>query len=103
MSAEWSIILLNAVIIVIAYVWVYPKLAGKNINKVAAFDCVASGLALIIVANKYWGKGVEFSFLQFELNWFWFTLISYSVIEIPIALWYFRASLIKGNTDSKDE
>ncbi len=103
MSAELSIILLNAVIIAIAYAWVYPTTAGKNINKVALFDCVASGLAIVIVANKYWGKGIEFNSLLFELNWFWFTLLSYSVIEIPIALWYFRASLIKGNTDSKGD
>lgn len=97
MSAELSIILLNAVIIVIAYAWVYPKLAGKNINKVAIFDCVTSGLALVIVANKYWGQLIEFNFLWFELNWFWFTLLSYSVIELPIAIWYFKANLTKGN------
>jgi len=96
MSAELSIILLNVVIILIAYVWVYPTLAGKNINKVAALDCVTSGLALVIVANKYWGQSVGFNFLQFELNWFWFTLISYSIIEIPIALWYFKVGLSKG-------
>ncbi|PKG85014.1 hypothetical protein CXF85_05230 [Colwellia sp. 75C3] len=95
MSAELSVLLLNAVIIVIAYTWVYPKLAGKDINKVAIFDCVTSGLALVIVANKYWGSGIELNFLLFELNWFWFTLLSYSVIEIPVAIWYFRASLTK--------
>ncbi len=96
MSAEFSVILLNAVIILIAYVWVYPKLAGKNLNKVALLDCVTSGLALVIVANKYWGQGVEFNFLQFDVNWFWFTLITYCIIEIPIALWYFKTELSKG-------
>lgn len=96
MSAEFTIILLNAVIIIIAYVSVYPKLAGKNLNRVALFDCLASGLALVIVANKYWGTDVSFDFLIAELNWFWFTLLSYSIIEIPVALWYFRASLPKG-------
>jgi hypothetical protein len=95
MSVELSITLLNAVIIVIAYVWVYPTLAGKNINKVAIFDCVTSGIALVIVANKYWGSGIELKFLLFELNWFWFTLLNYSVIEIPVAIWYFRSSLTK--------
>ena len=97
MSAEFTIILLNAVIIIIAYVSVYPKLAGKNLNRVALFDCLASGLALVIVANKYWGTDASFDFLIAELNWFWFTLLSYSIIEIPVALWYFRASLPKSN------
>ena len=73
MSAELSIILLNSVIIAMVYVWVYPKIAGKDINKVALFDCVASGLALIIVASKYWGSETYFEFLFMQLNWFWFT------------------------------
>lgn len=90
MSAELSILLLNTVIILIAYLSLYPKVAGKNINKIAALDCIASGVALMIVANKYWNSGVEFEFLFMQLNWFWYTLLSYSVIEIPIALWYFR-------------
>ncbi len=95
MSAELTIILLNLAIIIIAYISVYPKLAGKNINKVALYDCVASGVAISIVANKYWGSGAEFEFLFMQLNWFWFTLLSYSVIEIPIAFWYFRELLEK--------
>jgi hypothetical protein len=95
MSGELSIFLLNAVIIVIAYLSVYPKLAGKDINKVALYDCIASGLAIGIVASKYWGTDANFEFLFMQLNWFWFTLISYSVIEIPIALWYFRELLEK--------
>lgn len=97
MTAEFSIVLLNAVIIVIAYLWVYPKLAGKDINKVALYDCVASGLALIIVASKYWGTVTQFYFLSMQLNWFWFTMLSYGVIEIPIALWYFREQLLTKN------
>jgi len=90
MPAELTIVLLNLVIIIIAYLSVYPKLAGKDINKVALYDCVTSGIAIMIVATKYWGTGVEFEFLFMQLNWFWFTLISYSVLEIPVALWYFR-------------
>ena len=95
MSIELSIVLLNVVIIVIAYFSVYPKIAGKDINKVALYDCIASGLAIGIVASKYWGTDSYFEFLFMQLNWFWFTLISYSVIEIPIALWYFREFLEK--------
>jgi len=90
MSAELSIVLLNVVIIVIAYFSVYPKVAGKDTNKVALYDCIASGLAITIVASKYWGTDTYFEFLFMQLNWFWFTLISYTIIEIPVALWYFR-------------
>lgn len=95
MSAELSILLLNAAIIFIAYLSVYPKLAGSNINKVALCDCVASLFALSIVGYKYWGSGQSFDFIFMEMNWFWFTLVSYSVIEIPIALWYFSKVRMK--------
>lgn len=94
MSAELSIILLNAVIIVIAYSSVYPKFAGKNLTKIALCDLACSGLALLIVAYKYWGTAVEFDFLLLQLNWFWFTLLSYSIFEIPIAYWYFSSKLV---------
>lgn len=95
MSAEMSIILLNVVIVALVYFWVYPKVAGSNLNKVALYDCVASGLALMIVGSKYWGSDIHFEFLIFKLNWFWFTLLSYGVIELPIALWYFKKQLPK--------
>lgn len=90
MSAELSIVLLNTVILIIAYVSVYPKLAGKDLNKVAILDGVTMSLALFIVAMKYWEADVIFDLWRMELNWFWFTFISYSLIEIPIALWYFK-------------
>ena len=93
MSIEFSIMLLNAVIIILAYFIVYPKVAGQSLNKVALFDCITTSLALIIVANKYWNSGISLSFFTFQVNWFWFTLLTFSMIEVPIALWYFRKVL----------
>ncbi|MFQ3264699.1 MAG: hypothetical protein ACI9U5_000565 [Colwellia sp.] len=55
-------------IITIAYVLAYQMLVDQNINKVAIFVCVTSGLARLIVTNKYWGGSIEFNVLLFELN-----------------------------------
>ena len=93
MTAELSILLLNTSIIVLAYAVVYPKVAGLYLHRVALLDGIATSVAFIIVASKYWGSGLVFSFITVEVSWFWFTLLSYCVIEIPIALWYFRALL----------
>ena len=97
---ELTIIALNTVILLIAYLSVYPKIAGVDINKVALFDIFSSGLALLIVGIKYWGTGQEFNlaFMQLKLhfNWFWFTFISYGLLEVPIAVWYFRSLIFKG-------
>lgn len=92
-SPEFAIMLLNSAILLVAYLSVYPKLAGYNLNKVAWLDMAASCLALIIVGYKYWGTGQGFSLILVEANWFWFTLASYMVLEIPISLWYFRKLL----------
>lgn len=89
-TPELAVLLLNAVIIAVAYLSVYPKLAGYDINKVALLDIIASCLALAIVGYKYWGTGQSFSLLIGEANWFWFTLVTYALMEIPVSLWYFR-------------
>ena len=100
MTAELSIILLNVTILLLAYTWLYPKIAGKNLQKVAQFDFLVSALPLIIVASKYWGLAIVFDFLSYQLNWFWFTLLSYSLIEIPIAIWYFSTLWRKSDRES---
>jgi len=96
---ELSIITLNFVILLTSYLAIYPKIAGVELNKVAFFDLFASGLALLIVGIKYGGTGQEFTLafmqLNIQINWFWFTFISYGLLEIPIALWYFRTLLFK--------
>jgi hypothetical protein len=92
---ELPIILLNVVIIILAYLVFYPKQAMTDINKIAYYDLFMSGLALFIVGLKYWGVDQAFSLFVIEVNWFWFTLITYTLIEIPVLLWNFRKVLFK--------
>ena len=80
---ELAIVILNVIIVFVAYFSVYPKLAGNNVNKIAMYDLIASGLALFIVGIKFWGSDYQFSLIITDVNWFWFTLITYSVIEFP--------------------
>ena len=68
MTIELSIVLLNVVIIILAYRAIYPKLAGKDLHKVALLDAVTTSIALIIVGSKYWDSGVVLSFITFETN-----------------------------------
>ncbi|MBU2892856.1 hypothetical protein KO495_05905 [Colwellia sp. D2M02] len=94
-SPELSILLLNLVIVLVAYLSVYPKLAGNSFNKISFYDMFTSGFALLVVGLNYWGSGHEFSLLTFNVNWFWFTLVTYGAIEIPIAIWYFKKQDVK--------
>lgn len=89
-SPELSIIFLNLVIVLVAYLSIYPKLAGNNFNKISFYDIFTTGFSLLVVGFNYWGSGYEFNLLVSNVNWFWFTLVTYGVIEIPVAIWYFK-------------
>ncbi len=92
--SELAIIVLNLIIILVAYLSVYPKLAGNSFNKISFYDVFASGLALGIVGLQFWGTGYEFNLLITKVNWFWYTLVTYGAIEIPVMLWYFKKNKI---------
>lgn len=94
-SAELSIIALNLVIISMAYLSIYPKLAGNDLKKITLLDILLSGFALLVVGLTYWKSSYEFNLLTYSSNWFWFTLTSYFIIEIPFILWYIRNQKMK--------
>ena len=76
------------VVVAGSYLFIFPKIAGKNIDKIALFDLACWVFVFLLVGFKYWGLGYEFSLLLFSTNWFWFTFIIYSAIEIPFFIWY---------------
>jgi len=86
--AELSIISPALVVIVGCYLYIYPKIAGNNIDKLALCDLACFTFVLVLVGLKYWGSGYEFSLLLFSTNWFWFSFIVYGAIEIPFFIWY---------------
>ncbi|GAA6206113.1 MULTISPECIES: hypothetical protein [Thalassotalea] len=96
-TPELSIIVLNLFIILVAYISIYPKLAGNSFNKISFYDIFASGFSLVLVGFNYWESSYQFSLLVTKTNWFWFTFISYAIIEIPIMIWYFKKRKVKIN------
>ena len=86
--AELSIISPVLVVVAGGYLFIFPKIAGKNIDKIALFDLACWVFVFVLVGFKYWGSGYEFSLLLFSTNWFWFTFIVYGGIEIPFFIWY---------------
>jgi len=89
-TPELLVIFLNVSIVLVAYLSVYPKLAGNSFKKISFYDLFMSGLVLFVVGLKFGDSDYEFSLLIFNVNWFWYTLATYAAIEIPIMLWYFK-------------
>lgn len=90
LNPEQTLLLLNVILVVIVYFVVLPARCGDNMNKILANDAVATAISIAIAGYLFWGSQIEFSLFFFEVNWFWFAFISYMLIEIPFALWYFR-------------
>lgn len=95
MTPELLVLGLNAVVVLVAYFSIYPKVAGSDFTKIAFYDFFCSGFALLVVGLSYWGSGIEFDLLLIKVNWFWFTLATYALIEIPICLWYIKKHKVK--------
>ncbi len=90
LNAELVVIMLNISIIFFSYLWLYPKVAGSDIYKVSTYDLVASVVAITISATLFWDSGIIFDAFFMTLNWFWFTLLTYFIIELPFIIWYFK-------------
>ena len=90
MAPESLVLMINLTIAIIAYFIVHPRTAGADLNKLSMSDLGASVASLVVCGSLFWDSGVEFSVLVTTLNWFWFALLSYFVIELPFALWYLK-------------
>lgn len=87
-TSEAVILLINTTIIAIGYLFIYPKRCGNDINKLATNDFYSSVISISIAGLLFWGKEMEFDALFFSSNWFWFSLLTYFVIEVPVFIFY---------------
>jgi hypothetical protein len=87
-NPELIIILLNAVVVPVAYLLIYPKAAGSDVNKIAINDVIASAISIVVAGSMFWGSNQEFNAIFTSVNWFWFTILTYAAIEIPFMIWY---------------
>ncbi len=90
MTPETTILILNAVILGLAYLVIYPKSVGSDLNKLLINDVIASLIAITVAGSVYWGSGYQFNLIVTTLDWFWFTFLTYAVLEIPLMLWYLK-------------
>jgi len=80
MTPELTLIVLAATVIALGYGFIYPRFAGNDFKRVSMQDVFATAVTL---------------FIGFKLNWFWFTLLTYLIIEIPVCLLYAKKHNMK--------
>ncbi|MFM6770175.1 MAG: hypothetical protein ACKPKD_00385 [Microcystis panniformis] len=81
---EAQLLIINATILAVAYLGIYPAVKNITMTLMMALDAVLSGLSLIVAGALYWGSGVEFSLLLFSTNWAVFAIVTMLVMEFPL-------------------
>ena len=90
LTHEIVILIINTLLIAFAYLWLYPKVVVDDIKKILNYDLLTSLVSVGIAGYFYMGKGLVFDTFVSQTDWFWFAFISFFIIEVPFALWYFK-------------
>lgn len=90
MAPELQLLILNAVIVLIAYLGIYPGMRRITLPRMMAVDMVLTALALGVAAALFWGSGTRFSLLLISVNWAVFSFLTLLVMEIPMLIWFCR-------------
>ena len=89
-SPEAQLLIINATILAVAYLGIYPAQKNITITRMMALDAVLTGLSLIVAGALFWGSGVEFSLLLFSTNWAVFAIVTMLIMEFPLFQWFCR-------------
>jgi len=90
MAPELQILMINAVCLGVAYLFILPGLARKTLKALALSDLAVSVLALGTAGMLFWDSGIRFSLLVFEVNWLVFALVTFAAMEVPLFLRFVR-------------
>jgi len=75
----------------LAYLWIYPTYAGRNVKLMSYLDIVATFIPAGVSAILFWESDSAFNFFGIELNWFIYSILAYMIIEIPVFILYVKA------------
>lgn len=74
-----------------SYFWIYPTYAGNDVKKMAWLDFALGFIPLGTSAILFWESDPTFRFIFFDTNWFFFTLLALTLLELPLFFWYVKA------------
>jgi len=90
LTPQIVVVLSDTLLVLFAYLWLYPRSVQDDIVKLLKYDLLVSVMAILIAGVLFEGKDIVFWFFGWELNWFWYSLIWYLIIETPFAIIYFN-------------
>ncbi len=88
MTPEAKILILNAAVLAVAYLGIYPSMREKTLPALLRNDLALTLLVLITAGALFAGTGTRFSLILLDTNWFGFTLLTSMAMELPLFLWF---------------
>lgn len=85
---EAQIIVVNAVLLLVAYLGIYPAMRDITVGRMMAVDAVVSGLGLLVAGYLFHGTGTRFSLVLFSVNWVVFSIVAMAAMEMPLFRWF---------------
>lgn len=75
----------------LAYLWVYPTFAGRNVKLMSYMDIGFTFVPAAVSALLFWQSDPVFRVFELEFNWFFYSVLAYMIIEIPVFILYVKA------------
>ncbi|MBQ4847559.1 hypothetical protein J8L98_22790 [Pseudoalteromonas sp. MMG013] len=88
MGIEFAVLTLNMIVLVIAYGLLNPSFAGNCLRKILMQDVMALSVSLLVIGTSFMNTTLNFTLLAFNVNWFWFTLLTFIILQVPMFIWY---------------
>ena len=83
-APEAQVLILNAAILGVAYLGIYPSLREKTLARLMTVDMVLSVLAVGVAGALFWGRDVTFDMVLFSTNWAVFSILTLMMMEAPL-------------------
>ncbi len=88
MTPEIKVFLVAAAVMLFAYTAIYPRLAKKSIFVLGSIDVALTAAILLVVGAVYYGAGIRFSMIFFDVPWWVFAALSAVIVEAPLFVWF---------------
>ncbi|MEM7643446.1 MAG: hypothetical protein AAF366_13080 [Pseudomonadota bacterium] len=90
MSPELTLLIVNAVFLGFAYLWVYPGLPSKRLGILARYDLAIGGAALLVAGLLFAGRDLPFRLIFVDMPWWLYSVLTFSLLELPAWEWFRR-------------
>ncbi|MFD1794625.1 hypothetical protein FQV27_06930 [Paracoccus aurantiacus] len=104
MTPELKILTINATIMAVAYLGIYPSRHITRISQMMPTDLGLTALSLLAAGGLFAGSGIRFNLILTETNWAIFAIATLALIEFPLMIWFCRRNGIEiGGDDTKGD